>query len=346
MQKNYQQFLIEPSDPRWMDFINSSSEANIFHHPAWMELMSKCYGYSPVILVVPDENGGFRAGLPFMKVKSPLTAERWVSLPFSDYCNPLYRDDSALAELTQQSVLTYQENGLEKLEVRWVLPECADIQKVSEFVLHTIKLDPDPEQISKRFKRTHLQNIRTAEERGVQVEFGNKLDHLKVFYDLQLETRKRHGVPAQPWKYFELLWNYIVKPGLGFVVLAYKDTEYIAGMVYLSWGKNLIAKYAASREDSFNLRPNNLLFWEGIRWGCRNGFKVFDMGRTELENEGLRNFKSRWGAVEEPLYYSIISSTPYKPANDRLEHVMHSVIKNSPQWVCKLSGELLYRYVG
>jgi lipid II:glycine glycyltransferase (peptidoglycan interpeptide bridge formation enzyme) len=117
-------------------------------------------------------------------------------------------------------------------------------------------------------------------------------------------------------------------------------------MVYLSWGKNLIAKYAASREDSFNLRPNNLLFWEGIRWGCRNGFKVFDMGRTELENEGLRNFKSRWGAVEEPLYYSIISSTPYKPANDRLEHVMHSVIKNSPQWVCKLSGELLYRYVG
>ena len=43
------------------------------------------------------------------------------------------------------------------------------------------------------------------------------------------------------------------------------------------------------------------------------------MGRTELENEGLRNFKSRWGAVEEPLYYSIVSSKTYKPTNDRLE---------------------------
>jgi hypothetical protein len=346
MQVQNQPTLIAPSDSRWMDFINSCSETNIFHHPSWMELMFKCYGYSPAILAVFDEIGGIRAGLPIMMVKSPFSGQRWVSLPFSDYCNPLYRDDSALETLTQQLVLTYQENRLDKLEVRWILPECANVERVSEFVLHTIKLDPDPEQIAKRFKRTHLQNIHTAEERGVKVEFGNKLDHLKVFYDLQLETRKRHGVPAQPWKYFELLWQYIVEPGMGFVLLARKDDEYIAGMVYLSWGKNLIAKYAASREDSFNLRPNNLLFWEGIRWGCRNGFKVFDMGRTELENEGLRNFKSRWGAVEEPLYYSIIASKPYKLANDRLEHMMHSVIKKSPQWVCKLSGELLYRYVG
>ena len=141
MQVKDQQFLIDPSDPRWMDFINSSSEANIFHHPAWMELMSECYGYSPVILVVPDENGEIRAGLPFMKVNSLLTGQRWVSLPFSDYCNPLYRDDSALAALTQQLVLIHQENRLEKLEVRWELPECADIQKVSEFVLHTIKFN-------------------------------------------------------------------------------------------------------------------------------------------------------------------------------------------------------------
>ena len=281
-----------------------------------------------------------------MKVSSPLTGRRWVSMPFSDYCNPLYQDESACDEVSRQLLQTFRTEQLKRLEVRWNLPEGPEIQQVSEFVLHTIQLDTDPDKVSKRFKRTHLQNIHTAEERGVQVEFGDKLEHLEVFYNLQLETRKRHGVPAQPWKYFAHLWRHIVQAGMGFVLLAHKDGEYIAGMVYLGWGKTLIAKYAASREDSFNLRPNNLLFWEGMRWGCQNGFQVFDMGRTELKNAGLRNFKSRWGAVEQPLIYSIISSKLYQPSSDRLAGILQFVIQKSPLWLCKLSGDLLYRHFG
>ncbi len=346
MQKEDQPILIEPSDPRWMNFIQNCPEANIFHHPAWMALMLDCYGYPASILAVLDANDDIRAGLPFMKVSSPLTGRRWVSLPFSDYCNPLYRDETALEALTAELVKTFRANAIKKMEIRWRLPQRSEIQQISEFVLHTISLDLDPAKVSKHFKRTHLQNIRTAEERGVTVEFGNQMEHLRTFYGLQLETRRRHGVPAQPWKYFELLWQHIVRAGLGFVLLAHKDNETIAGMVYLGWGKTLIAKYAASREDRFNLRPNNLLFWEGIRWGCLNGFSVFDMGRTEVENTGLRNFKCRWGAVEEPLCYSILSPQKVQPSNDKLERMLNAVIQHSPLWVCRVSGELLYRHVG
>lgn len=232
------------------------------------------------------------------------------------------------------------------MEIRWELPECPQIQRVSKFVLHTMKLDPDPEQVAKNFKRTHLQNIHTAKERGVKVEFGDELHHMRLFYNLQLETRKRHGVPAQPWKFFEMLWQHIVRPGMGFVLLAQHEDEYIAGMIYLGWHGTLIAKYAASREDRFNLRPNNLLFWEGIGWGCRNGYVTFDMGRTMLVDTGLRNFKNRWGAKEQPLYYSVLSKRSNKSSSDKLDHLLHSLIERSPQWVCRLLGELLYRYVG
>jgi len=346
MQQQIQPFLIQPTDPRWMEFIQTCPDANIFHHPAWMELMHRCYGYSAAILAIPDGPGSIRAGLPFMKVNSFLTGRRWVSLPFSDYCRPLFRDEAALAELTGQLVCIFRSEAIKRMEVRWRLPGQAGIQQVSEFVLHTIKLDPDPVQVAKRFKRTHLQNIHQAEERGVSVESGDRLEHMKAFYALQLETRKRHGVPAQPWKYFELLWQHIVKAGMGFVLLATKENEYIAGMVYLGWGCTLIAKYAASREDKFNLRPNNLLFWEGIRRGCQHGFAVFDMGRTEKENTGLRNFKSRWGAREEPLEYSILSRKPYSLSSGRLDRILHAVIGNSPLWVCRICGELLYRHVG
>jgi lipid II:glycine glycyltransferase (peptidoglycan interpeptide bridge formation enzyme) len=346
MQTQDEFIMIQPSDSRWMDFIQSCPDANIFHHPAWMNMISMCYGFDSSIFAIVDRKGDIQAGLPFMKVHSPISGPRWISLPFSDYCKPLYHDAHSGEELSRQLVRVYQNNRLSELEVRWSLPDCEGIHKVSEFVLHTLKLIPDPDQIARQFKRTHLQNIHTAEERGVKVDFGDGLDHIKIFYDLQLETRRRHGVPAQPWKFFKLLWQDIVKQGLGFVLLARKDDEFIAGMIYIGWGKTLIAKYAASREDRFNFRPNNLLFWEGIRWGCRNGYEVFDMGRTELENTGLRNFKSRWGAVEEPIYYSKISSRPHHPSNNRLNHILHYVITRSPIWVCKLAGELLYKYAG
>ncbi len=346
MTEQAQSILLQPSDPRWMDFITASPCANIFHHPAWMDVMSDCYRYKAHILAVLDARGSISAGLPFMDVSSPLTGKRRVSMPFSDYCNPLYNDPSALEALTAAWAGMFKADHLRKMEVRWCLPEHASVQRSSDFVLHTIRLDADPSLVAKKFKRTHLQNIHTAEERGVTAEFGDELKHLRAFYELQLETRKRHGVPAQPWRYFETLWRHIMDKGMGFVILAKKDDEVIAGMVYLGWGSTLIAKYAASREDHFNLRPNNLLFWEGICWGCRNGFSVFDMGRTEVENAGLRNFKSRWGAVEEPLYYSVISSKPVHHSNGRLEHFMNSVIQHSPVWVCRLSGELLYRHFG
>jgi hypothetical protein len=346
MQTPIQHMIIQPTDSRWISFIQSNKDANIFHHPAWIEMMAECYGYNAFILAVVDENENILAGLPFHKVSSPLTGRRWVSLPFSDYCPPLYRDENALDVLAEKLVLIDKQNKLDGVEVRWELPEHPEIQRTSKFVLHTLRLEPDSDRLAGKFKRTHLQNIRQAVERGVEVEFGEQINHMKTYYRLQLETRKRHGVPCQPWRYFEMIWKRIMEPGLGFLLLAKKEDDYIGGMVYLAWGKTLIAKYAASSQDSFNLRPNNLLFWEGMRWGCRNGYEVFDMGRTEIENKGLRTFKSRWGAIEKPLYYSNISSNAQKSSESGIERTLHYVIEHSPLWVCRISGELLYRHFG
>jgi hypothetical protein len=346
MQLQDRPVMLSPSDPRWLEFISSCSSTNIFHHPDWMELMHHCYGYSASVLAIFDTDGQICAGLPFMQIGNPLIGYRWVSLPFSDYCSPLSRDPAAAQKLYCQIVQIFQESHYHKMEVRWELPQCGEIQRVSQYVLHTIKLDPDPDQVARRVKRTHLQNIHTARERGVEVEFGNQLEHLKIFYRLQVETRKRHGAPAQPWKYFKLLCQDIIQTGKGFVLLARHEDEYIAGMVFLGWGNTLVAKYAASREDRFNLRPNNLLFWEGISWACKHGYTVFDMGRTELENTGLRTFKSRWGAVEQPLYYSVLSKKHYLPSNEKMMSILRLIIKSSPLWICQLIGELFYRYFG
>ena len=60
----------------------------------------------------------------------------------------------------------------------------------------------------------------------------------------------------------------------------------------------MIVPWASSLREYFSLCPNNLLYWEMIRWGCKNGYQRFDFGRSSPDS-GTYRFKKQWGAKEE-----------------------------------------------
>jgi len=343
--ENRSHVILDASDPRWLDFAAVQADANIFHHPSWCKLITDCYGYRPFIVAVTDKSDQIRAGIPIMEVKSWLTGRRWVALPFTDHCIPLHRDEESLDALTGALADLYATERIPKIELRWQFPNRPPMQTDSKYVLHTISLSPDIKAVEQRLKRSHRQNIEAAEKRGVRIERGTEPKHLRLFYDLQLQTRFRQGVPVQPRKFFDLLGSVIVKQGLGFVLLAYHEDDCLAGGLFLHWGGMLTYKYNASAEDGLKLRPNNLICWSAIRWGCENGFRLFDFGRADLANEGLRRFKNGWGAEETPLNYSVFSTKQLdRPVGNRFESAIETVIKRSPPWVCKAIGELFYRH--
>lgn len=337
--------VIECSDPLWSSYISSNPHANIFHHPAWSGVIASCYGYRPFVLVTTGGSGQISGGIPLMEVNSPLTGKRWVSLPFTDYCNPLYDHDEALQTMVRWLVNERVQKHLKQVEIRWGLAWGEGVVQDIRLIRQTVPLDPDPEIVSARFERVHKQNARAASKRGVTLVWGHERQHMDLFYELQVETRQRLGAPVQPHRYFQTLASRLFELQLASVLLAYKEDECIAGLVLLHWGNTVIAKYAASKNDQWNLRPNNLLFWNGIRWSCENGYSVFDMGRTEIENQGLHRYKKGWGAEEEPLAYSTIGAGKSISSNNDIQRLMSYVIRHTPDTVCRVMGELLYKHV-
>lgn len=337
---------LDPSDERWITFVESFTRANIFHHPAWINLLSECYNYRPFVISLFNSTDCIRSGLPFLEVNSILTGRRLVSLPFTDYCQPLYRDQKDIEDLTLGMVRLFHEKHSAHIEVRWELPARPNIQSSSNYVQHTLNLDQDIETISKSLHRTQRQNIKTAEKNGVEIKRGENLEYLHIFYKLHCLTRHRQGVPVQPWRFFELILDRIIKKGNGFILLANSRDHCLAAGLFLHWHQTLCYKYAASADEDQDMRPNHLLTWKAIQWGCENGYKVFDFGRTDNKNEGLRTFKCRWGAEETPLSYTILSEKIPQPSSSRTMFLMNKIIRNSPTWVCRLAGELLYRHFG
>jgi CelD/BcsL family acetyltransferase involved in cellulose biosynthesis len=338
--------ILDPSDARWLAFAAPQPWANIFHHPAWMNLLAECYGYRPFLVAIYDGDGQVCAGLPVMEVNSAVTGRRWVSLPFTDHCRPLYRDVADLTKLVDALADLHQGNGTKCIEVRWELPPHSAMRLARDWVLHTIPLGADAECVAQHMQDKKRRLVRAAEQKGVRIVQGASEEYINTFYRLHLLTRRRHGNPVQPRKFFTLLGKRILEQGLGFVLLAYKDGVCLAGGVFLQWNRVLTYKYSASSGIDLQLRPNDLLLWTAIRWGCENGCILLDMGRTDLSDSGLREFKNRWGAMETSLAYSTLYGGRARLTNGKLADVMETVIRNSPLWVCQAMGELLYKHVG
>ena len=69
---------------------------------------------------------------------------------------------------------------------------------------------------------------------------------------------------------------------------------------------------------------------------------------ADADADGLRSFKRGWGAQETPLVYSAVGDvrpvTLAPSAPSIPSRVLRTVISRSPEWVCRLTGEVLYRY--
>jgi CelD/BcsL family acetyltransferase involved in cellulose biosynthesis len=330
---------------RWSAFAEAMPRANAFHHPAWSQLLSECYGYRPFALVLTDDTGETIAGMPVLEVTGLLNSQRWISLPFTDRCLPLVKNDEDLSALTDALIQQLGSNRVTAIEVRAALPEQQQVYFRSDAVMHTLALSPDVDAVFRKFKKTRVQQcILKAERDGVTVRRGESVADLGTFYKLHLQTRRRVGTPAQPRRYFDLLWKRLIEPGLGFLLLAYKDNTPLGAAVFLAWNGTVIYKHSASDPAYWRLHPNNSILWTAIRWGCENGYHTFDFGRTDLADEGLRAFKNGWGTQEESLVYSVIADRPPRLSSGRFKKMLSGIIKRSPPWICRLIGELFYKY--
>ena len=337
--------MIKPSDPAWTSFLMTKPHASIFHHPSWSQLLAETYGYKPFVLGLTSD-GRIEAGVPMMEVNSPLTGRRWVSLPFSDHCSPLYDEEQALRRLTDELLSLANRVKISRTELRSVYPDTSGLYPFSEHVLHLADLEQDAGKVLRRVHEMHRRNIKVANASGVQIIRGETQDQLREFYNLHLRTRRNQGVPVQPWKFFMKLKNLLLDQNQGFVLLAYKDQRCIAGAIFLHWQRNLTYKYGASSEVGLQFRPNNLLMWTAMQWGCENGYTCFDLGRSSISNVGLRTFKSRWGAKETPLQYTHLAPVLDHGNSHRMMSLMEKILQKSPLWVCRLTGELLYKHFG
>lgn len=332
-------------DIRWLDFINQHPDSTIFHHPRWLKVITTCYGYQPFILGLVDQQGVLNAGMPVVEINNLLQPKRWVSLPFTDVCEPLAHDPALLDNLEDYLVDESMRQGVKALEVR----SSVFMKRLSagkEYIQSSITLSDSLTDVQGNVKGANLRKLRQAERHQVEICITTTEEMMNEFYRLHVETRHRHGLPVQPKCFFDLLQREIIANGLGFLTLARVGSEFVAGGAFLFWKGVLHYKYAASNLVGRSCYASDPLIWQAIQWGIEHQASKFDWGRTDLEDAGLRRFKNRWGSVEHPLIYASTRVEQTKSNPPIWMGWIRKCITSSPVEVSRWSGELFYRYFG
>jgi CelD/BcsL family acetyltransferase involved in cellulose biosynthesis len=335
--------ILEQGDAGWERFVDGRDGALPFHRWAWLEVLAESYGFRPFAAVVEGPAGGPGAGLPLMEVRDRIRGRRWIALPFTDRC-PVLACSAAAADALADALATGAgEEGI-GLEVRSRLGGGRLATGVVA-VRHELDLTPGYEAVERGFSPMTRRNVRKATLARLQVRLAESEDDVaRVFYGLQVRTRRRLGVPVQPRRLFRMLWKHGFEQGLGYALLVLSGEHAVAGAVFLVEAGTVVYKYGASDERAWSLRPNNLLFAEAIRRACEEGRQRVDLGRSHVANEGLRAFKAGWGAVEEPLVYTRLGTSPGIESPSRPLRLAGGLIRRAPSWLGRGVGESLYRY--
>ncbi len=343
-----------PSSARLSAALKQQARDVFYYQPAWLELISQLYGYSVNTLTTANAGGEITGFLPICTLSSPITGKRLVALPFSDHCPLLAEDEASAAALVDQAIRLARHEKARYLELRTgahdILTKHSDLTRSDLYVRWLLPLAPDPDAVWSALRKPIQRQIKKAESQGVTVRLAQRREEVDHFYRLHLFTRsKKHGMPAQPRRYFLALWDAFAAEDAVQVLLAEYQGKVIASMMLLASGATVRYAYGASDEAYLSLAPNNLLMWTAITWGCRQGYQVLDMGRTARDNEGLMEFKRRWGATSEALtyyYYPQVNGLASTSEGSWKFRMLTTCWRRLPLHIAGPLGSRLYRHLG
>jgi len=340
------------NDPRWDRFLNRHPLASVFHTPGWLEALRRTYGYAPSLFTTSPPAEELKNGIIFCRVKNWLSGSRMVSLPFSDHCQPLVDSEQSWQLLLATLREDRQREKWKYIELRPLASlECDQESRSSftngeEFFLHNLDLRPSLDSIFRTFHKSCVQRkIHRAEREQLRYEAGRSESLLAKFYHLLLLTRRRHQLPPQP-----LAWFRNLSDCLGdrlAIRLVSKDGQPVASIITLSFKNSIVYKYGCSDAKHHNLGGMPLLFWKTIQEGKAGGAHDFDLGRSEMDNPGLVNFKEHLGAVGSRLSYCRIERTSsHSSLTDWKVRALRHTFSYLPNTFMRLVGNLFYRYIG
>ncbi len=301
----------------WDAFVASRPGAVLGHAAAWASVLAEAYGLAPLYLAARDSTGALAGILPLVRFRNLRARRELVSLPFLDGAGILATSPSAEAALLDAALGLLRENGARALELRQRAPRRAAPQPTARRVDLVLPLPASEELLWKSLPAKVRNQTRKAQRAGLRIASGAPEVLRRGFYQVLRVNMRDLGSPVHAERFFERAAERF-GPRLRFIVASLGERP-VGGLVAIHFGSTVFVPWASTLRSERPRCPNNLIYWEALRWAVGQGAAEFGFGRS-APNSGTHRFKRSWGAEERPLAWTRLgrdgAALPLEPAGD------------------------------
>lgn len=334
---------LTPENPAWNGFL-TRHEHLVFHTQGFFKFIKKTFTQRPLYLAVA--NGDYiTLVFPSVLIKHLLFGRKIISVGYLEYGGFAgEKEDIPL-------VLEHMKNNygyVSNIEIRQGLEMFDSILSANtiaaipyrRFLLPLVSVDSALRGIQKHKRKA----IKKAEEDGVVVR-ELALGDIDSLYALYLRNMRSFGSPPYGRHFF---LNFI-SMGMGKIFGAFINGKLVAALAGYCYQKRIHIIIAVSDDKYLINRPNDAVHWAFIKYGCENGYTLFDFGRTR-EGSGQHEYKEKFGAEMHPLhhYYLLFNKKdiPHVDPTDRKMKIAAAVWKRLPLFVTEKTGHWLREGLG
>ncbi len=294
--------VVEQPGADWDQYVLAHAHGSPFHLRAWKQCIEDTYGFRP--FYIEARRGPLVAGvLPLFLVSNFLTGKVLISTPYAVYGGALADDPAAYEAIAREVRRLGQELGVQYVELRnSSADQLLGFSALSRYVTFGKTLEPTDESILEAIPRKTRRMVRKSVEAGFTSEIETA--DPAGFEDLYALNLRRLGTPAFPSRHFTSILEYF-KNSAG--IHQHRLNGQLAGAVMTFYFRDKLLPYYGASNPAFHAAaPNNFMYFDLMRWGRANGFRLFDFGRSKKAAGGSYDFKSHWGMEERELPYEVL----------------------------------------
>lgn len=200
---------------------------------------------------------------------------------------------------------------------------------IDEYNIYTVDLPSSSSDLWTRIASNKRKNIKRARTQRVKIKVGTSEKDFQSFLKMLKASAFRASFDPTLSE-ITGLWNLFGPRGFARIFLAEIQSRDVAGVFVLTQGETVYARAAGSYDWAWNARPNDLLHWEAMNWGLKNGFSKYHMGLVPhpLPTEGssiwgLWRWKREWkGKLRKMQRYCKI----YSPCLKKITKVANRLV--------------------
>lgn len=333
------------TDPRWAE-LTAGAPAGLFVSPRFLRAVADSYRLELAARVLVDR-GRPCAGIAYCVVDDPLGV-RLVSTPFCDVSSPVVEDQTTWRRLVDPLLEEGRPSSFRTLGHPVVLAD-ERLAVARTAVMHEVELPPGGHNPATWYHPHTRRHVGRCSRSPLVLRASSDREDLRDFFLLHLRVRKeKYRLLAQPYAFFEALWDGFVAKGDGTLIGAFDRDRLIAGALILVHGDTASYKFAASDPAYRRQGVNHAVADALLRWAAEHNLRRVDLGRSDLDQAGLLRFKEGLGARAIPLTVHYWAPR-HQPSDPTFASTLQSLTAaltapEVPDHLTERAGSMLYRF--